>query len=384
MDTLYNKYDFDRYSDAIRIPKDKALRPSSKGYLLLPFELKIPIEFFGLKIDKSTHIHLGSRYHAFASLVEIPSWTIAPEDAFLNLLSACLSFSFGMLVKPSFESKHYTLSSEIDKVKIGIHHPIEMHTGHINEEELKNGINRFYFLIEKLNQIKIKDYNNIIQSIRLIYLNYHSLYLDINLSYTLLVGSIENLGTNYIHRNDTALKTESLKLDEQETQLKYFCEENGIGDWFNMNILKNKKLKQKFVEFILHYAPFKRWYSLKERNPTDNVPPKGYEHLFPKDYFADEYVKARRIESGNFYPEEIGIEVIRKLLKNTYNSRSKFIHNGIGIPLVKDNSNRFFDWVIDYKTNRQTLTINYRTLELIARISIEELLSSITKKPHEL
>ena len=374
MESIWARFDFDAAIESLIFNINDKVIGTKKGYLLFSFELPFDIDFHEIKIKRTVRVNQISRFHSFICEVTIPNWILWQQDQFLNVLSAALTMCFSKLIRPAFDYDMYPIETADQQRKVGIQLIVEMHAGHITPEELAIGKERFISLINYLNTIDTKDYRIIMQSIRLIYLNFHARILDINLAYTLLVGSIENLASSYINRKDPSIKKESLELSDDDMKIKELCEQNNLSSWFNENILHHKKLKAKFVEFIIRYAPFPKWFEIKERYPEPTKPPVGYEHLFDKARFTKEYIKASRIQQGNYHPDELNIEDIRKLLGDTYNHRSRFIHNGIGLSLEKESSNRFFDWITDFKKNNRFLTINYSCLLLISKVVIFELI----------
>lgn len=375
MEAIWGNNDFDAAIQSLRFKPNDKIEGYKTGYLLFSFELEKPIIFYGIEICKTIRVNHLSRFNSYISEVKIPNWILFTKDLFLNALSAVLSFCFSRFVRPSFSSGNYRLNSDYDSKKIGIQYIIEFHSERMDIEEQELGSKRFERLIMNLNRLKLKDYLKVMGSIRLIYLNFHSKSMDINLAYTLVVGSIDNLASKYILRTDVSIKNESLELSHEESLIKKYCDENNLINWFNEKILHHTKLKVKFVEFVLRNAPFDSWFELKAKYEKLSKPPIGYEHFFEMSQFTEEYTKAQRFKDRDYHPHDLSLLDLKTLLGNTYNYRSNYIHNGQGNSILnrRNSRNRFFDWSVDISDNNNTkeiLTINYPCLVLISKISI--------------
>lgn len=174
------------------------------------------------------------------------------------------------------------------------------------------------------------DYKKCMQAIRMIQLAHNNYVEDFDLSFSMLVASIESIaqiampgpGKHELH----SYWKESTKDDPKLKELfQCYC---------NLRV-HDKRLKDRFADFIFKYFPTEQWWNLYD----DNILRNGV-----NSSWASSAKKIRR--QTEFSPYQFTPEQLKDIVKNTYNYRSNFVHRGESTPHqqpTQGSCQRFFE-----------------------------------------
>jgi hypothetical protein len=340
---------FDECLDSLRYRNDPNADELGAGrsYLITSFQLKQEWDIGICIVPPSITIRLPGGNSAFICTVNTPKWVENGQSHFFGIaLSAVISFITGTGCKSTrydYLSRHPNLSDD-NRLRLALINPIltagpgATRTSLSSEWETSIG-REVKELIDLLNRIDYKKYVIAMQSIRMIQLSLINKRDDFGLAYLLVVSAIEAIAQKVIARDDVKPKEpyeevwkEKAKVDLVFAHL-YRTYKSARGE--------NGYLKQRYIKFILDYAPFSSWEeyarfpSWEEYYDGNNF---GINNLFIKDWY--------KITPRDFPPEEID-----KILKDTYNHRSSFVHAGKQPPHREPlpYENRFFSNILGRK-----------------------------------
>ena len=350
------------------------------GYLLLDYRLEEELIFDYFKIEPTIEVRLPGAYAGFIAPVHMPKWFEWNHNShlFTIALAAVFSFSIGRPVKAPRDG-YITRRTGIDYNSIeelAIQFPVVTagpgaHDTSISKESLKKFYNNLQEMCKMLYNIPYELYENVMQSIRLVHLSHLTKRDDFGLSYYLLISAIEPIANKAIKRNKVVFKhpkeeqwREIGKTNKDiEELLQMYKQERG----------KSQYISKRFVEFILKYCPPEQWSDLE--HPMENMA-SYHEELTGQG--NDWYLKKPRDEK---YPDDFSGDEIRQLLKDMYDYRSKFTHEGKNPPHQNPKShNRFFDTqtMVTEKNGEfiiEEITVpNFQLVSFIANRSIQNYL----------
>ncbi len=209
------------------------------------------------------------------------------------------------------------------------------------------------------------------QAIRLVHLSIINKRDDFGLGYLLVVSAIESVAQKAIKREKVRVKNPSEKAWKQRAGI-----DTEFSELFKAYLTERGKqeyLKERYIEFILKYAPVDCWEEcvphpmqelaeyVKEINPSHDI-----DHIVQKHWFEK-------------YPNEFSTEELKMILADSFTHRSCFIHRGEQPPHTDPQSfNRFFQEYREYDGYHiiERILPNYELLLGISRKSILDWLST--------
>ena len=347
---------------------------TSKSFLLTSFKINKKWDL-GICIVYPSQKHLlPGGYAAFVSEVKNPSWI---DHSNPHLFGVALStiISFFTLepcksTRSSFLSRKENLSEE-DIQQLLLQNPmLIMGPGSVkfrwSDEFLDSTEINLRNFIQFLYDIDYDTYLDVIQSLRLIHLSILNKRDDFGLSFHLIVSAIEAIA-------QIAISKDSVKV---ENPLLIGWEKKASNDDLFDKLLKeyksainnNQYITKRYVQFILNYAPSNQWEKIipsEKQYLADTI-----RHLFPPEYIEN----LTKMPKYDFHPDELKQQEIKKILIDSYNYRSKFVHTGKQPPHSYANPliTRFFEVYFDFKKDIPKLKLlpNYELMIGIAKHSI--------------
>lgn len=300
----------------------------SYSFVLTPFQLSSEWDLGLCKVSPSTKVILPGAYSAFISKVNNPDWVGTHNSHLFGIALATIISSVTLKVCKSTRDDYLcrrTELSESDLAQLAILHPIltagpgatHPTLAPNKQSKMRDEINE---VISKLISIDYKSYRVTMQSFRLIHLSLLTKRDDFGLAYLLAVSAIESIAQKAVSRN----KVKKKHADEQVWKDKARedpCFKNLLDEYLESRG-KNEYLRERFIQFLLQYAPVDKWLeyvehpmqdiadSIKEVNPAHDLG-----HLVKKHWFEK-------------YPEDLSEEEINKILSDAYKHRSCFVHRG--------------------------------------------------------
>ncbi|MFF2291026.1 hypothetical protein [Peribacillus butanolivorans] len=346
-----------------------------RGYILLDFELEQTLEFKDFKILPTIRANLSPPYSTFIAPVILPRWLNERHNAhlFCIALGAIVSFVTSRPVKSLRDG--YLIGRELDEHTIqtlSIHFPVlTAGPGSHNYRLSKEYIERYYKglkdTIELLYAAPYTLYVRLMKAMRLAHLAHNNKREDFSLAYYLLVSSIEVI-------TQKATKVPKIKHDLENQWEQMAKSDETISELFAeyKKLRSNdKKLRERFVEFVFEYCPPKEWEKLEhpqesslpseDRENWEWITKKSWDEIYPED----------------LQNEDSKDELLREIISDSYKYRSKFTHEGSAPPHRQPNSyNRFFD--VEHQTKEmngkyefsQIILANFSLLAFIAKNSI--------------
>lgn len=384
---------FDECIEIFR-PKD----PSTNGqrdvrsysYLLTNFEILFPWDLPNCTVHPTTKINLPGRYSAYVSTIENPliSAFENPQN-FGTALSAIISFVTGCPCKSTRDNpaaRDGSLTNE-EKITISMYHPIRTCGANTSSRGFSSKKLEIYAketsqLIEILLALPYKTYVVAMQAIRLVQLSHINLREDFGLAYLLIVSAIEAI-------SQQAYKKSKSQLDEKEAEWKRLTKISGADpEFINLfnaykNIRDRTPKSKTYLEFINRYAPATCWEDITPR-PFDES--RDYHNEIFTSMGCEPSPEWKYYETPpHMQPSNLSSEEINKIISNSYNHRSRYVHEGAQPPhrasesrevyFESENSSGFF------MEEKQNLLPTYTLLSSIATHSITSWLKTLTQKP---
>lgn len=174
------------------------------------------------------------------------------------------------------------------------------------------------------------DYKKCMQAIRMIQLAHNNYKEDFDLSFSMLVAAIESIAQIAMPepgKHELHYKWKKSTKDDPELRalFEYYCKLR----------IHEKRLKDRFADFVFKYFPTEQWWNLCD----DDILRNGFNSSWesPKDQIR------RQTE---FSPYHFTPEQLKDIVKDTYNYRSNFVHRGESAPHQKPTQGswqRFFE-----------------------------------------
>jgi hypothetical protein len=325
-------------------------------------------------VSPSVQVILPGAYSAFISKIKNPDWVGSHNSHLFGIaLSTIVTF---MSMKDCKSTRDDYLCrqaelSESDLLQLALSHPILTggpgctHTSISQAKQLQMQVD-ISNIISKLMSLEYKKYKLVMQSFRLIQLSTSTKRDDFGLAYLLAVSAIESVAQKAISRNEVKKKhpDERLWKDRANDDPCF----KGVLDAYLESRGKNEYLKERFVRFLLKYAPVDKWLDYVEHPMQDFAdyiqelsPSHDMEHLTGKHWFEK-------------YPQDLTEYEIERILSDAYVHRSCFVHRGEQPPHTDPNpsSNRFFQEVREYDGHglKESILPNYELLIGLAKGSI--------------
>ncbi|MEC0265125.1 hypothetical protein [Paenibacillus anseongense] len=351
------------------------------AYLLLDFALTEPFQFEYFIIEPTIEVHLHGAYKAFISKVSIPKWLDHNAHLFTIGLSAVLSFITGRPTKAPRDG-YFSNGEVLDQHSISelaIQFPVLSagpgnHGVHLASEVISKFKENLHELLTLLYSIPYKQYETIMQSIRLVQLAHLNKREDFGLGYYLLVSAMEPIATTAIKRK-RVVDSKQIKEEWKEiakTDLQY----KNLLDMYQQELSKNRYIGKRFVEYVMEYCPPNQWFDLD--HPLENI--KKYIDETSDHHQSGWITQKHWYET---YPDDLNDNEIRTILTNVYDHRSKFTHEGKNPPHRSPYSyNRFFDkesFVEEIEGDFRHVEIILPNFQLIAFIARRSILNYLKK-----
>ena len=363
-----------REFDQQLIDNSNIARVKNNLYILTDFTLPKNYEIGGCTIFKSEQKFIDSNTFSNISEIQVPKWLKHHKNE--EYASACFGLILSSLLSLATErSVKFYRDYYIEGIEsVAIHHPLQ-HSGpgaidRPDETTVANFMTNAEELYNLIQKINYADYETLLRSCRLFQLAQQSKYIDHNLSYSLIVSSIESNATK-------AIPIEQIKSDWKETKskIKSVAEEADLDHDFRE--LLNTKLEQhysgaRFQKFMLDYAPMA---SLNLVSIYDKIGllPEEKKIFKPMDIKIDPinnfiHEFRRHPDFLKIFKEKIGID-FGKILKDSYKYRSEFYHEGRANQFNSpDNYDRYIK-MIHIKDRKVIIIASFNLLVHIARIS---------------
>jgi hypothetical protein len=346
----------------------------SYSYLLTPFKLTGEWDLGICNVSPSIQVILPGAYSAFISKIKNPDWVGSHNSHLFGIaLSTIISFVSMKDCKSTRDDYlcRRTELSESDLLQLAILHPILTagpgctHTSISQTKQLQMQVD-ISDIISKLMSLEYKKYRLVMQSLRLIQLSTSTKRDDFGLAYLLAVSAIESVAQKAISRNKVKKKHPDERLwKERANDDPCF---KGVLDAYLESRGKNEYLKERFVRFLLKYAPVDKWLDYVEHPMQDLAdyiqevsPSHDMEHLTDKHW-------------SEKYPQDLTEYEIEIILSDAYVHRSCFVHRGEQPPHTDPNPslNRFFQEVREYDGHslKESILPNYELLIGLAKGSI--------------
>ena len=347
---------------------------STKSFLLTSFEISQDWDLGICKVDPTKKIELAPAQYGFISIVNNPHFV---NDLNPNLygiaLSAVISF-ISLRNCKSTRNGFYGMDyywPTIGSVELALHNPILTAGPGCYETKLSKEKEESIFLevkdfIQLLMAIEYNTYLKLMQCIRMINLSILVKREDFGLAYLLVVSAIEAIAQIAIKRNKVKTKEplekewENLSKENENIRKLYEAYKQSRG--------KNSYLKDRYIKFILDYAPIQNWEEYVEHPMEDTA--KRINKVDP-DFPTEHFTEKNWFEK---YPNELKDFEINEILGDSYNYRSEFIHRGQQPPHTDPNdiAYRFFQRasILSGGRREDKLLPNYSLLLGIAKNSI--------------
>ncbi|WEA46824.1 hypothetical protein [Priestia aryabhattai] len=345
-------------------PKDKSVfiqsKTEKKGSLILDFKLPYELSFSNFKIGPTIEVDFSpSPYSSFIAPVTFLDYEES-HSSHLSIiaLSSLVSFVSSRQVKAPRDSYTEDIGNGILAIQLPVKTsgPGYVQTSLSNEkiQRIQAELNE---VIDILYQLPYKDYERLMQSIRLINLAHLNKREDFALSYYLLVSAIEGIA-------QMAIPKEIIK-DPQEEKWELLAQKHkeikSLLKQYQNHRENSHQLTKRFTKFILEFCPESEWSKL--------------EHQYAEMGLADgEFSWLTEKRWDEVYPEDFKRRALKEAIEDTYNYRSKFSHEGKAPPHTNPNSmDRFFETVRiqdDKYGIVEKHVINHRLLSFIAKHSV--------------
>lgn len=174
------------------------------------------------------------------------------------------------------------------------------------------------------------DYKKCMQAIRMIQLAHNNYEEDFDLSFSMLVAAIESIAQKAMpepgkHELHTKWKTSTKDDPELKELFQYYCKLR----------IHDKRLKDRFADFVFQYFPTEQWWDLYD----DDVLRNGFNSSRKS---STEHIRRH----SELTPYHFTEEQLKDIVKDTYNYRSNFVHRGESTPHQQPTScswQRFFE-----------------------------------------
>lgn len=368
---------FDECISAFRCEQGYRASPfegESYSYVMTAFKLSQQWDLGICTFHPSTKVILQGSYSAFISRVDNPEWVGTPNSHLFGIaLSAIISFVTGKTCKSTRDDylcrRDHLSEHEIHQ--LALMNPILTagpgctHTLLSEERQTILG-DEIRQLIERLHAVDYHVYRTVMQSIRLVHLSLANKRDDFGLAYLLVVSAIESVAQKAIKRDKVKEKHPSEKAWREKAK-----NDEDFSELFSVYLEcrgKQKYLKERYIEFILKYAPPEQWEECVP-HPMQELaeyvkgisPSHGIDHIVQKQWFEK-------------YPYDLDDREIRAILADSYTHRSCFIHRGEQPPHTDPSPllNRFFQEYHEYDGYNITEKVlpNYELLLGISKYSI--------------
>ncbi|MCJ8155626.1 hypothetical protein MKJ01_17855 [Chryseobacterium sp. SSA4.19] len=347
--------------------------------ILSPFEITSSWDLGHCIIHPSQEVRIDGPYLSFVNIVEISDKIhFSNCHLYSHALCAILS-SITLTPFKSPRNRHYyrtlpSLSQEALKV-IANSHPI-LFAGPVgnvitlsHEEQFKIR-DESIEIINKLHSLNYDSYVIFMQNFRMLHLSLINKREDFGLAYSLIVASIESAAQK-------AIKREKVKDVNPKDAIWSKLSENDpefaqVFKAYKISRGLNTYLKERYVKFILEYAPISEWEL--------NVPDRNKKYIESSQGSDLDLKEIERHYNGN-HPIDLSIDEINEILAQSYKHRSNFIHQGKQPPHREPNTTtRFFQTFSIYNNEGSLQNVILPNYELMLSIAKQSLTNWLFKK----
>ncbi|MFD0964353.1 hypothetical protein [Pseudofulvibacter geojedonensis] len=369
-----NAIRFFRKKDQVLNKDNSPKSIGSKFYLLTDFKIFREYNVGECIITRSEQIFIDNNTYTNVSEIKIPEWVYRSKnveltsESFSLVLSALISFGSERDVR--LYRNYYNINS-IERISAEL--PLQ-HSGpgaihKLNEKSVESILQNVSQLFDIIDKLDYADYETVIRSSRLFQLAQNTKRLDHNLSYSLIVSSIE---TNA----DKAIRVKDVKKGWSEIKKRI------------KQVADDAELEQEFRDVLFdklnhHYSGIRFRKFIKENALFNSIKLDNRYHrmgLLQEEKEAFEPID-KRLDPLNYFihenrskpdfllhlEEHTGINY-DNLLKDSYSYRSKFYHAGEAMKHnTPNNFDRYIKMVYTEQGPIKILSINF--LASLARIT---------------
>lgn len=341
------------------------------SYLILDFNLTKNILLKDFIIEKSIEVDININTaqgqpvkKAFICPVKMPERINYINSQYFTLgLSAICSFAFE---RPVISTKNddynrFDIADSHELKEIGVEFPTTLRGpgskgSRVHNEIIDLWVNRVKEVVNLLDILTAKENNNypinyedLMQSFRLIQLAHINKKEDFDLGYSFLIAGIEAISQLAIGKINFSSKhkqhNEWKKLSKTNEIVKSFFKEYLTVKAYVDSEITNRDLNKRFVKFLISYNRHTDW----EEVLYDELVEEGPQYILK---YPNEINGNRELSPNNLSKEEF-----EKIIRSTYNLRSKFFHAGKPLPhkSPKNSSNNRFFQIIDNQKRRKAL-----------------------------
>lgn len=353
-----------------------------RSFILLDFKLQEKLDFGFFSILPSIDI-LNRHCFSFVTPIQMPDWSDYHDD---NLWSTAIgtlfSFVFSRPVVSLRDNLIRGMSDEDNAERIALLYPATHARGtNGNSFSRKTVIKKYEEMKELITNLLSLPYNKyaeFMRSMRLINLSHNYLRDDFALSYYLQISAIESVAQLAITRNKVKYKPGRVKEKRWEELSKEYPEVKELNSLYKKARGENHYVSERFVSFIKKYCPVSLWNDLEH--------PRAEEVELAKEYQHDSswLLKER---SGSLNPKSLSEEQVDKIIKDMYEHRSRFTHQGLNPPHQYPNGpDQYFQVNFIYLEKNdeyyyeELILPNFSMVAYIAKTSIVNYINEISKK----
>lgn len=232
-------------------------------------------------------------------------------------------------------------------------------------------------IVKHLMEIEYKDYEKLMQAIRLFQLAILIKRDDFDLAFSLLVAHIEVMATLTVARG-TGSSKRVVRYSPVEEKIEKYCRESGdsqLKAWFSATIKKQGALKTRFVRYLQNNVSPKLWESV--RHPYQDI-----SDMMQAYGVEDNSNSLTQKAWYEVYPTELDEAQVESIFSDTYIYRSKFVHKGMPTPYISPtNYTRYFDvlTIVEDRQISEKVLINFDAFASIAKYCFMNSLNSDAK-----
>lgn len=345
----------------------------SFSYILPSFELKEIWPLPHCTLNPSSEFLFSFSQRAFICSIENPRWVGRHNSHLYGIaLASIISFCTGKLcqsARDNYFDSHEEMSSK-DLQILALKHPIltagpgatQVNLPTLRVSEYQKSISG---LMHTLYSVSHQKYVQIMQAIRLVHLSLLNKRDDFGLAYLLIVSAIESIAQLAVKREQVRKKHTSE--NSWSMRAKDDPDFKELLDEYKKLRGFDSYLKQRYIKFILTFAPIDIWEEIIPHPRADII-----NYLKETRQDGKEYSSLGKSEFEK-YPIDLTQEEIENILCDSYLHRSYFVHRGEQPPHKQPFSyNRFFQDVNIYGGQNLTerLLPKYELLLGIAQCSI--------------
>lgn len=375
--------------NAFRSPPDEDSslhQASTYSILMTPFELTKQWTLPNCTVHPSIKAALPGPYTAFISKVDNPHCCDTRTPHLFGIaLASIVTFVTGRPCKSPRDGYHcfgdFNENIARSASEMAMAYPVLTSgpgatSSKLPETLLQNYHTEIEIIISHLLTIPYKSYIMAMQAIRLTHLSLCNKREDYGLAYLLIVSAIETIAQIAIPKKEFTTKHNDQHTWEILAQENPAIEK--LLSSFEAGQKNNNYIKQRYVKFVMDFAPPSTWMRLvrhQHQDLVDTILSTAPNH--PLSYILEK-------STYEVYPSDLDENSITKIISDSYKYRSNLAHQGQQPPhRASLQFYRFFEPQTRYENKEiiQTQLMTYELLVGIAKSSISNWLSSLEVKP---